>query len=186
MIRSATTEDAARICEIYNHYVLHTAVTFEEEAITLEEMARRIAEVVPKLPWLVWDPGGRVLGYCYAKPWRQRTAYRYSVECTVYVGVDSAGRGIGSALYRQLIADLRERGLHAAIGGILVPNDASVALHEKLGFKKVAHFREVGWKFGAWRDVGYWELIFTQERLQGQSNRPGLSSGIPFYAERKV
>jgi phosphinothricin acetyltransferase len=164
MIRSATTDDAARICDIYNHYVLHTAVTFEEEAVTPEEMARRIEQIVPKLPWLVWEENGRVLGYCYAKAWRPRTAYRYSVECTVYVGVDAVGRGIGSGLYRQLIVDLRERGLHAAIGGILVPNDASVALHEKLGFQKVAHFREVGWKFGEWRDVGYWELILENDR----------------------
>ena len=163
MIRSATTGDAARICEIYNHYVLQTAVTFEEEAIAPEEMARRIAEVVPRLPWLVWEVDGRVLGYCYAKPWRQRAAYRYSVECTVYVANHAIGRGIGSALYRQLIAELRERGLHAAIGGILVPNEASVALHERFGFEKVAHFREVGWNFGEWRDVGYWELVLASK-----------------------
>ena len=159
MIRAVTIEDAVQICEIYNHYVLHTAVTFEEQAVTQQEMVRRIEDTVPKLPWLVWEEDGRVLGYCYAKPWRLRPAYRYSVETTVYVGVDSLGRGIGSALYRQLVAELRARGFHAAIGGILVPNDASVALHEKLGFEKVAHFREVGWKFGQWRDVGYWELI---------------------------
>ena len=138
MIRTVSTDDADQICEIYNHYVLHTAATFEEEAVTPEEMARRIEDIVPKLPWLVWEEDGRVLGYCYAKRWRARSAYRYSVECTVYVGVDSQGRGIGSALYRQLIPDLRDRGLHAAIGGILVPNEASVALHEKLGFQKSA------------------------------------------------
>ncbi|HKO18113.1 MAG TPA: arsinothricin resistance N-acetyltransferase ArsN1 family B [Acidobacteriaceae bacterium] len=160
MIRLATTHDAARICEIYNHYVLHTAVTFEEEAVTPEEMARRIGEVVPKLPWLVWEEDGCVLGYCYAKPWRPRSAYRYSVECTVYVDIDARGQGIGSNLYRELITDLQRRGFHAAIGGILVPNDASVALHEALGFEKVAHFRQVGWKFGEWHDVGYWQLIF--------------------------
>lgn len=160
MIRSATAHDAAQICEIYNHYVLHTAVTFEEEAVTPEEMARRIGEVVPKLPWLVWEEDGRVLGYSYAKPWRPRSAYRYSVECTVYVHIESRGRGIGRNLYRELIAHLKEGGFHAAIGGILVPNEASVALHEALGFEKVAHFRQVGWKFGEWHDVGYWELIF--------------------------
>jgi L-amino acid N-acyltransferase YncA len=111
------------------------------------------------LPWLVWEEEDRVLGYCYAKPWRPRSAYRYSVECTVYVNIDSHGRGIGSALYRRLIAELQDRGFHAVIGGILVPNEASVALHEALGFEKVAHLREVGWKFGKWRDVGYWELL---------------------------
>src|SRR5437763_1122362 len=161
MIRSVTRDDAVQICDIYNHYVLETAVTFEEEAVAADEMLRRIEEALPTLPWLVWEEDGRVLGYCYAKPWRPRSAYRFSVEATVYVRLDSAGRGIGSALYRELIAELRGRGLHAAVGGILVPNDASVALHEKLGFQKVAHFREVGCKFGQWRDVSYWELILA-------------------------
>ena len=162
MIRSATSDDGAQICEIYNHYVLYTAVTFEEEAVTPEEMARRIGEIVPKLPWLVWEEDSRVLGYCYAKPWRPRFAYRYSVECTVYVHIDACGRGIGSQLYRELMSDLQERGFHAAIGGILVPNNASVALHETRGCEKVAHFRQVGWKFGKWHDVGYWELILQR------------------------
>ncbi|HEX6509591.1 MAG TPA: arsinothricin resistance N-acetyltransferase ArsN1 family B [Chloroflexota bacterium] len=169
MIRSATSDDAAQICEIYNHYVLHTAVTFEEEAVRPEEMARRIGEIVPKLPWLVWEEDGRVLGYCYAKPWRPRFAYRYSVECTVYVYIDACGRGIGSQLYRVLMSDLQERGFHTAIGGILVPNNASVALHEALGFEKVAHFCQVGWKFGKWHDVGYWELILGRAEETGQS-----------------
>ena len=168
MIRSVTKDDAAQICGVYNHYVLETAVTFEEAAVTPEEMTRRIAEILPKLPWLVWEEDGSVLGYCYAKPWRPRSAYRYSVETTMYVRVDSLGRGIGSALYRQLLADLFGRGLHAVIGGILVPNEASVALHEKLGFKKVAHLREVGWKFGRWRDVGYWELILGRAEETGE------------------
>lgn len=167
MIRSATAHDAVEICEIYNHYVLHTAVTFEEEAVTPQEMTRRIGEVVPKLPWLAWEEDGRVLGYCHAKPWRARSAYRYSVECTVYVHTGLRGRGIGANLYRELITDLQRRGFHAIIGGILVPNDASVALHETLGFEKVAHFRQVGWKFGRWHDVGYWELILRRVEEAG-------------------
>lgn len=158
MIRPVTTEDAAQICEIYNHYVLETAITFEEEAVPVAEMQRRIAEA-SKLPWRVWEEDGRLLGYCYAKPWRPRSAYRYSVETTLYLRADSLGRGIGSRLYRTLIADLGAQGVHAVIGGIVVPNEASAALHEKLGFRKTAHFREVGWKFEEWRDVEYWELI---------------------------
>jgi L-amino acid N-acyltransferase YncA len=158
LIRPVTTDDAAQICEIYNHYVLETAITFEEESVSAAEMLRRITEA-SKLPWLVWEEGGSLLGYCYAKPWRPRSAYRYSVETTLYVRANSVGRGIGSGLYRKLIAGLGAQGIHAVIGGIVVPNEASVALHEKLGFKRTAHFREVGWKFGQWRDVEYWELI---------------------------
>ena len=160
MIRPVTTDDAAQICEIYNRYVLETAITFEEESVSAAEMLRRITEAA-KLPWLVWEEQGTLLGYCYAKPWRPRSAYRYSVETTLYVRADSVGRGIGSGLYRKLIADLGAQGIHAVIGGIVVPNEASVALHEKLGFKKTAHFREVGWKFGQWRDVEYWQLILS-------------------------
>jgi len=160
MIRPVTTDDAAQICGIYNHYVLETAITFEEEAVSVEEMQRRIAET-SRLPWLVWEEDGQVLGYCYAKPWRPRSAYRYSVETTVYVRANAFGRGIGSGLYRQLIAALRAQGLHAVIGGIVLPNEPSVALHVKLGFRKTAYFREVGWKFGQWCDVEYWQLILS-------------------------
>lgn len=163
MIRQATEQDASQICEIYNHFVLQTAVTFEEEPVDADEMARRICETLAGLPWLVWEDGGRVLGYCYASKWKGRCAYRYSVETTVYLRPDAGGRGLGTQLYTALLEDLRERGLHAAIGGIALPNDASVRLHEKLGFEKVAQFREVGNKFGRWVDVGYWQLILGSD-----------------------
>jgi phosphinothricin acetyltransferase len=159
MIRPATGADAAQICEIYNHYIVHTAVTFEEEPVGVNEMALRISETVPHLPWLVWEGGGRVLGYCYANKWKGRCAYRYSVEATVYLRPDVSGRGLGTKLYSALLDELRQRKLHAVIGGIALPNEASVRLHEKLGFAKVAEFREVGNKFGRWIDVGYWQLI---------------------------
>lgn len=167
MIRRATEEDAAEICEIYNHYVLETAFTFEEEPVGAEEMSQRIRETLPSLPWLVWKEDERVLGYCYASKWKGRSAYRYSVESTVYLRPDGVGRGLGTKLYRSLLAELRDRELHVAIGGIALPNAASVALHEKLGFEKVAHFRQVGMKFNRWVDVGYWQLILgdTEEQL---------------------
>jgi phosphinothricin acetyltransferase len=159
MIRSATAADAAAITAIYNHYILHTPVTFEEEAITAEEMAGRIAEVQQAYDWFVYVEGGKILGYSYAGKWKSRCAYRYAVESTVYLDKDATGRGLGTKLYQALLDDLRQRGIHSVIGGIALPNAGSVALHEKLGFKKIGQFKEVGWKFEQWIDVGYWELI---------------------------
>lgn len=157
-IRAAVTADAAGIAAIYNHYVAHTVVTFEEEAVSADEIARRMEDVrSASLPWLVADQAGRIAGYAYASKWRARSAYRFSTEITVYLGPEDGGRGIGSALYDELFPMLRARGLHVVIGGIALPNDASVALHEKFGMKKVAHFAEVGFKFGKWVDVGFWE-----------------------------
>ena len=159
MIRPVTKADAAQIAAIYNHYVNETIITFEEEPIGKAEMARRIKEVSADLPWLVAVEGDRVLGYAYASKWKSRCAYRYSVESTVYLAPDATGRGLGTRLYTALIAELKRRSYHSIIGGVALPNAASVALHEKMGFKKVAHFKEVGWKFKQWIDVGYWELI---------------------------
>lgn len=158
MIRSATAADAAAIATIYNHYVATTTISFEEELIGTDGMAERIATVAPRLPWLVCEQDGQLVGYAYATPWRVRSAYRYSAESSVYLAPGHAGKGIGKRLYHALIGELRERGLHMVIGGIAQPNEASVALHEALGFRKVAHFSEVGMKFGCWVDVGYWEL----------------------------
>ncbi len=157
-IREAAPADAAAIAGIYNHYVTETVVTFEEEPVPAAEMARRIAEVrSASLPWLVAEEGARVVGYAYATPWRIRTGYRFSAEITVYVDPAHAGRGIGSKLYGRLFPLLQARGVHAVMGGIALPNEASVALHEKFGLRKVAHFQEVGFKFNRWIDVGYWQ-----------------------------
>ncbi len=160
MIRPATEADAPAICAIYNHHVLNTPVTFEEVAIARGEMAARIAEVQLKFPWLVFERGGVVVGYAYASRWKVRSAFRYSAETTVYVDQMAVRTGVGSRLYGQLIAGLRwELSMHSLIAGIALPNAGSVTLHEKFGFRKVAHFEQVGWKFDQWIDVGYWELI---------------------------
>jgi phosphinothricin acetyltransferase len=157
-IRAAEPADAAGIAAIYNHFVAHTVVTFEEEAVSADEIARRMDDVrSASLPWLVAEQAGRIVGYAYGSKWRARSAYRFSSEVTVYLGPDEGGRGIGSMLYTELFQLLRERGIHVVIGGIALPNDASVKLHEKFGMKKVAHFAEVGFKFGKWVDVGFWE-----------------------------
>jgi phosphinothricin acetyltransferase len=160
MIRPAHAADAAAIAAIYNHYVLNTTVTFEEGAVSARDMARRLGEIsAARLPWLVWDEAGTVLGYTYAGRWKARGAYRHAVESTVYLDKNATGRGLGTKLYGALLAALRERKLHAVIGGVALPNAASVALQEKFGFQKVAQFREVGWKKEQWIDVGYWELL---------------------------
>jgi len=160
MIRPATAADAAAICGIYNHYVLGTTVSFEEEAVDAGEMARRIARVTEVHPWLVFEEEGEILGYAYASRWKERSAYRHSVETTVYVKDGSHGKGIGTGLYRELLGILRKDGFHAAMAGISLPNEKSQGLHEKLGFRKVAEFVETGMKFGKWINVGYWEYLF--------------------------
>ena len=162
MIRAATPDDASDIAVIYNHYIATTSISFEEEPVAPQEMARRIADVSARLPWYVLEEDGRVVGYAYATPWRVRSAYRFSAETSVYLSPAHAGRGIGTRLYQALLAELRLRGIHMAIGGIAQPNPASVALHESLGFEKVAHFKEVGRKFERWVDVGYWELRLAE------------------------
>jgi phosphinothricin acetyltransferase len=110
------------------------------------------------LPWLVAEADGIFAGYAYASKWKGRCAYRFSVETTVYLAEQAQGRGIGTKLYRVLLAELRRRKFHVAVGGIALPNRASVRLHEKLGFRKTAHFKEIGYKFKKWIDVGYWQL----------------------------
>lgn len=159
-IRAATAADADAVAAIYNHYVAHTIVTFEEEVVAASEMARRIRKIAAaSLPWLIAERGGEVVGYAYASPWRERRAYRFSAEITVYLAPASTGGGAGSKLYEKLLSLVQLQGVHAVLGVIALPNDASVALHEKFGFSKVAHLKEVGFKFEKWIDVGYWERI---------------------------
>lgn len=158
-IRSATGADAAAICAIYNFYIANTTISFEEDPVAPAAMAQRIDDVMAAhLPWLVMLEEDVLIGYAYATKWRVRAAYRYSVESSIYLDPQHAGKGAGRALYEALLAELRGRELHLVIGGIAQPNEASVRLHERLGFRKVAHFNEVGLKFGRWVDVGYWQL----------------------------
>ena len=160
MIRLATLDDAAAIAEIYNYYVLNTTISFEEAAVSVADMVERIRDANEKFAWYVYEHAGCIVGYAYVGAWRARCAYRTSVESSVYVDKDSANLGIGSKLYRHLLDDLKTRGIKVVIGGVAQPNPASVALHEKFGFEKVAHFKKVGRKFDQWIDVAYWELVF--------------------------
>lgn len=163
--RPAQASDAATVAAIYNHYILTTTISFEEEPVDADEINRRLLAVQSAgLPYLVAEKNGVVTGYAYATPWRVRRAYRSSVETSVYVQEGQHARGTGTALYRALLGQLAQTGYHLAIGGIAQPNDASVALHEKFGFEKAAHFKEVGCKFGRWIDVGYWQLTLSASR----------------------
>lgn len=159
MVRTATPADTQAICDIYNHFVLHSVVTFEEIPVTPAEMQQRITDVQAKYHWLVWEEGGAVIGYAYAGQWKVRAAYRHTVEASVYLLPGHTGKGIGKKLYGALTEQLREKNIHAVIGGVALPNDASIRLHESMGFRKIGQFMEVGWKFNRWVDVGYWELI---------------------------
>lgn len=159
-VRDAEPGDAEAIAEIYYYYILNSHATFELDPIDAVEMLRRIENSVEHgLPFLVADSDEKIVGYAHAQPYKQRAAYKRSVEISVYISPASTATGIGSALYARLFERLGSLDIHAVIGGISLPNDASVRLHEKFGMTKVAHFREVGNKFGRWIDVGYWQLV---------------------------
>lgn len=158
-IRPIVEADAEQICGIYNHFVLNSTITFEELPVTSAEMANRIRNTQSaSLPWLVSAVDGQILGYACAHRWKERAAYRHSAEITVYVqhGLDRAG--IGTQLYDHLLPAVKSCDMHAVIGGVALPNEASIKLHQKFGFEKVAHFKEVGFKFNRWIDVAYWQL----------------------------
>jgi len=163
MIRRVTPDNAAAIRDIYNYYIENTTVSFEEDLVSLEEMGSRIsAKLAASLPWFVCEENGEIVGYAYAGKWKERAAYRFCAEATVYVKNGRQKKGTGSSLYAALLDELREKGFHVAMGVITLPNEASQTLHEKFGFKKSAHFKEVGFKFDRWLDVGYWELILEK------------------------
>lgn len=176
MIRNVTREDATAICAIYNHYVEQSVISFEEQAVSEQEMVERIADVGSQFPWLVCCEGETLLGYAYACYWKSRGAYRYSVESSVYLAPEARGKNLGTELYRELLLRLREVGFHSVLACISLPNAASVQLHEKMGFSKVAHFKEVGFKQDRWIDVGYWQLSLSRVRpiRKELDEEPGL------------
>lgn len=159
MIRAAKPSDAVAIAAIYNWYIANSSCTFEEGQLDEEAMRQRIAAAEPGKPWLVLEEDGVLLGYAYASIWKARAAYNRSREVTVYLHKNAGGNGRGRQLYQHLIDELRQKPIHSLIASIALPNAASVALHESLGFTKVGQFSEVGFKFGEFVDVGYWQLI---------------------------
>jgi L-amino acid N-acyltransferase YncA len=156
-IRLATPDDAAAVAAIYAPFVVETAVSFEMEPPTAEEMRRRMVTTLERFPWLVFDDAGAVAGYAYAGRFRDRVAYQWTAEVTVYTHPDRRRHGVGRALYAELLRLLELQGICTVVGGITLPNAASVGLHEAMGFRPVGVFEKVGFKFGAWHDVGFWQ-----------------------------
>jgi phosphinothricin acetyltransferase len=150
--------DAAACAAIYAPHVESSVVSFEERAPDAAEMAARIERYGASHAWLVAEREGRVLGYSYATAFNERPAYRWSASVSVYVAAEAQGGGVGRALYETLFERLRERGFRMACAGITLPNEASVGLHESLGFEQTGLNREIGWKHGAWHDVGWYQL----------------------------
>lgn len=156
-IHDVTPEDAQAMCRVYNYHVRNTIVTLEEADVSEAERTERVASVCAAFPWLVTERGEAFLGYAYAAQWHERSAYRHSVMSTIYLDGAAYGQGIGTALYRALLERLRARPVDVVVGGVSLPNAASIALHEKCGYRKIMHFEQVGFKFGQWIDVGYWQ-----------------------------
>ena len=157
-IRSATPDDADAIAAIYAPIVRHTTISFEWEPPTADDFRARIAKVLARYPWLVaLDEQRTVAGFVYAGTHRDPPSYQWSVNTSAFMRADKRGRGIGKALYNELFRQLVDLGYYRAYAGIALPNAASVALHESVGFRKLGVYEDVGWKFGAWRSVGWWQ-----------------------------
>ena len=163
LIRDAQPKDAAAIAAIYAPYVTDTPISFEREAPDAAEIARRMVSTQENYPYLVAEVGGEVMAYAYAGPYRPRHAYRHSVEVTAYASPGGQGRGLGAALYTPLLERLTASGCHTAIAIITLPNDKSVAFHERLGFTHTGTLSEVGNKFGNWYDTGIWQRALGDE-----------------------
>ena len=164
LIRAATEQDAASIQQIYAPFCLNSAVSFEVQSPTGQEIQQRIQKVTAQHPWLVCEAAGQVVGYAYACAHRERAAYRWAVDVAVYIGDGKRRSGIGRALYTSLFKVLALQGYYKAYAGITLPNPGSVGLHEAMGFTLVGVYRNVGYKAGAWRDVGWWALALQPER----------------------
>lgn len=158
-IRSAIPNDAPSVQAIYAPMVERTTVSFEEAVPSIEELASRIEILLEAYPYLVAERNGEIIGFAYAGQHRSRSAYRWSVDVSVYVAEDGRRLGTGSALYDQLLRTLADRGYHAAFAGIALPNPASIALHKAAGFRPVGVYHQVGFKFGQWHDVSWWQRL---------------------------
>ena len=174
-IRFAEPDDAAGIVAVYGPYCDGTVISFETAAPTIEQMRERIERITKQYPWLVCEIDGEIAGYVYACPHRERAAYRWAVDVAVYVAPAHQRRGIGQALYSVLFQILRAQGYFKAYAGVTLPNPGSVGLHEAIGFKPLAEYPGVGYKFDKWLDVGWWQLD-----LRPQTEKP--EEPIPFHS----
>lgn len=157
MIRAFRLEDIEQLVEIYNYYIENTVITFDRIAFTTDDFNRKIKSIYKKYPFIVLEENNEILGFAYGSSWRTKPSYKHTAESTIYLKNGVLGKGIGTTLYTELLKQLKQQNFHTIIGGLTLPNDASIKIHEKLGFKKVAHFKEVGRKFNQWHDVAFWQ-----------------------------
>lgn len=161
-LRKVRLSDAPAICEIYNHYIQHTAITFETVALREAEMRERIKEAMDSdSPYYVAEAEGKIAGYYYLHEWNRKSAYSTTKEVTIYLDKEATGKGLGSQLFHHLLETVDRKTTHVLLSGITLPNDPSVKLHEKFGFQQVSHLKQVGWKLNQWQDVGHWQLILN-------------------------
>jgi len=167
MIRLANPTDAVALLAIYAPYIRNSSITFETGVPAVADFANRIRSYLDNWPWLVYEKeDGQVVGYAYASRYRERVAYQWSIECSVYVQEDHLRSGIARALYTALFAILKTQGFTTVYAVINLPNDRSVAFHESMGFKYFATFEKVGYKLGKWKDVGWWQLQLNEYLLE--------------------
>jgi L-amino acid N-acyltransferase YncA len=181
-IRMATADDARSVRDIYAPIVEGTTTSFELTVPSADELTARITERQPAHPWLVAEDDGngregRIAGYAYAGRFSGRAAYDWSVETSIYLAESARGRGVGRTLYGALLALLTAQGYHQAMAGITLPNPASVGLHQEMGFTPVGVYRSAGRKFGAWRDVGWWQR--TLATVDGEPRPPAPLDVLP-------
>ena len=191
-IRLANVFDPANLLDIYGPIVEGTIISLEHETPTIEEFAERIQAIIVKTPWLICEIDNKIAGYAYAAPHRTRDAYKWTVEFSAYVSKNQQRKGIGRCLYVSLTEILRIQGYHNALAGIALPNEVSIAFHESLSFTKIGIYHKVGYKLGAWHDVGWWELEInniseppgkplTLDEVQNHKDwEKALNSGIEF------
>jgi len=160
-VRSVASPDFVPIAALTNQFIEKTAIHFGYEPVTPDELETLHTKYAGKYPYLIAEIEGRFAGYAKAGVWRDRAAYQWTTEVGIYVEPALHRSGVGRALYGRLIAELRAAGFHSAVGGITLPNEASVRLHEAMGFVKVAHFAHAGYKFNMWHDVGFWQLMLA-------------------------
>lgn len=161
MMRPVTVADAQQLVAIYNYYVIHSIVTLDLVPFSVQDFEEKINTISSQFPFIVYEENDEILGYAYAGTFRTKPAYNKTVELTIYLKQHALGKQIGKKMYSELIQQLKAENYHVLIGGLTLPNDASVKLHEGFGFEKVAHFKEVGYKFDKWHDVGFWQLTIN-------------------------
>lgn len=163
-MRQVTIQDAGRICEIYNYYVLHTAVTFDTEIFTLEMMENKIRNVLSAgYDYWVYEMDDRIVGFCHLSQWKPRIGYRFTAETSIYVDKDYLCHGIGKKMMKYLVENVDREKIHTILSCISQPNVASVAVHERFGFHLAGLYQQIGFKLGEWRDVGYWQLMLSSK-----------------------